>query len=386
MRIRPDSFAFTVLIGALVGLPPLSIDMGLPALSQLQPALGATPTQAALTLSFFMAGFALAQIVLGPLSDRIGRRPVLLWAMALYTLAGAACAAAASIEMLLACRFAQGAGAAGGVVLAFAIVRDLFEGNAARIRLSTISMVFSLAPVIAPTLGGWMLALGGWRAIYATLTMTGLILTLAVAMGLPESRSAAPCAPYTAVLRQRRTVGYGVVGALNLGSIFAFVAASPLVLLDTMHLSTAQFGLVFGVITAGIIAGAWVNGWLVKRGVSPGLPLGGGLVLSAVAAIAGTVLAALGHLDLLVLVPLLVASTFCRGLVSPNITHLALERVPDMAGAASALTGSLQMFSGALSGLIVGLMFAAFGPGGMCATMAAFAVPSVAAWLVIRRR
>ena len=385
MQFRPQSIAFTLLLGALAGLPALSIDMGLPALPLLEGSLRATPDAAALTLSFFMLGFGLVQIGLGPLSDRVGRRPVLLVALAVYMLAGVAAATAPSMRVLLAARLLQGAGAAGGPVMAFAIIRDLFEGPAARARLATVSLVFSLAPVIAPTLGGWMLLLGGWRAIYGLLALTGAALVLAALVGLRESRRRAPPHPHVAILRQGSTVAYALIGGLHQGCVFAFVAGSPLVLLGSMQLSTQVFGAVFGLITLGILAGAATNGVLVRRGVASAVPLGGGLLLAAAAGGLGILLDRWGMLDLYTLTPLMAVITFSRGLVSPNITHAALERVPHMAGAGASLIGSLQMLNGALAGWIVGLMFTVFGPVGMCMTMAAFAVPALLGWVGIAR-
>jgi DHA1 family bicyclomycin/chloramphenicol resistance-like MFS transporter len=289
------------------------------------------------------------------------------------------------MRVLLAARLLQGAGAAGGPVMAFAIIRDLFEGPAARARLATVSLVFSLAPVIAPTLGGWMLLLGGWRAIYGLLALTGAALVLAALVGLRESRRRAPPHPHVAILRQGSTVAYALIGGLHQGCVFAFVAGSPLVLLGSMQLSTQVFGAVFGLITLGILAGAATNGVLVRRGVASAVPLGGGLLLAAAAGGLGILLDRWGMLDLYTLTPLMAVITFSRGLVSPNITHAALERVPHMAGAGASLIGSLQMLNGALAGWIVGLMFTVFGPVGMCMTMAAFAVPALLGWVGIAR-
>ena len=167
MALRPQSLAFTFLIGALAALPPLSIDLGLPALNLLESSLGASHTQAALTLSLFLVGFGLSQLVMGPLSDRHGRRPVMLAGMTLYALAGLGCALSTSIEALLAFRLLAGIGAAGGTTLAMAVVRDSFEGQAGRIKMSQVSMVITIAPIIAPTLGG-LLLFHDWRVIYAT--------------------------------------------------------------------------------------------------------------------------------------------------------------------------------------------------------------------------
>ena len=385
--LPPNSFAFTLLLGSMAGLPPLSIDMGLPALPQLQDALAASATQGAMTISLFFAGFGLAQLVMGPLSDRIGRRPVLLVGLSLYTLAGFGCAVAPSILPLLACRFAQGIGAAGGSVLAFAIIRDVYEGAAARAKLSTISMVFSLAPVIAPTLGGVLLIFGGWRANYGVHAGGGLLLTICAALLLPESRRPGPrpAGFYLPLLRHPRTIGFALVTALSGGGVLAFVTGSPLVLLDSFHLTAMQFGVVFASIAIGIMIGSWVNARLARRGVPAVWPLASGLGAAALAGLGICALAAVGQLRLATMMPLLLATTFCRGLVSPNAMHAAMEPVPDRAGAASAVIGSLQMLMGSLAGLFVGMLHASLGAAAMGVTMAGFALAALATWLLVER-
>ena len=362
--------------------------MGLPGIRLLQASLGANAVAGALTISLFFAGYGLAQLILGPLSDRIGRRPVLLGGMTLYTLAAAGAALAPSITVLLCCRFAQGLGAAGGTVLAFAIVRDVFSGAAGRAKLSTISMVFSIAPVIAPTLGGAMLLIGSWRAIYATMAGAGLLMTICAAIGLEESRRAGPQATgfYAPVLRQRRTLGYALASALNGSGILAFITGSPLVLMDGMGLSPQRFGVVFAIITAGILGGSWVNARLVRRHVPTVWPLGICLGLAVAAALGLCVVAALGRSSLESMVPLLLLTTFCRGVIAPNAIHAALEPVPNHAGAASAVIGSLGMLMGAFSGSIVGLLYPALGPGAMGVVMAGFASAALIVWLATERR
>ncbi len=386
-KLHPDSLRFTLLIGALAGLPPLSIDMGLPALPLMQASLHADSTEGAMTISLFFTGFGLAQLVLGPLSDRIGRRPVLLAGMLLYTAAGFGCALSPAIVPLLVCRFVQGVGAAGGTVLAFAIIRDSFSGAAARARLSTISMVFSLAPVIAPTLGGLLLMVGGWRANYAVLTGAGLLLTASAAAGLAETRVPGPrhSGIYLPVLRQRRTVGYAFVTACNGGAVLAFVTGSPLVLLDSLHLTSLQFGFAFASVSIGIIIGSFINARLVRYAVPAVWPLGFALALTPVSALTLWGLASVGVLRLAVMIPLLLVVTIGRGLVAPNAMHAALDPVPDSAGAASAVIGSLQMLMGSLAGLAVGALYPSLGAGVMGVTMAGFALASLGAWLVVER-
>ena len=384
MRIHPDGFWFTLLLGALAGLPALSIDMGLPGLPLVQAEFATSPATAALTLSHFMLGFGAAQLIIGPLSDRVGRRKVLMAALALYTVGGLASMLAPDVGALLIGRTIQGAGAAGGTVLAFAIIRDLFDGDAVRARLSTVSLVFSLAPVIAPTLGGLVLHLGGWRTIFAFQLGTGLFLLLAVMLALGETRRALPSGPRGNILAEPRTIAFGVVGALNLANVFCFVSGAPLVLLGTLGLSTTEFGLVFALITAGVIAGAGINRTIARRHLPAAWPLGAGLIGAAGAAVIGVMPGV--SLGLPVLLPIFFLTTLSRGLVNPNVTHAALERIPHMAGAGSALIGSMQMLTGALAGFIVGMMFDRFGPAGVLRTMVGFGVPALAAWIHVERK
>ena len=383
MHIHPDRLGFTLLLGCLAGLPALSIDMGLPGLPLVQAEFGVDAPSVALTLSYFMGGFGLAQLVIGPLSDRVGRRRVLIGALLLYAIGGLASWFAPAIGGLLLGRMIQGAGAAGGTVLAFAVVRDLFEGEAARARLSTISLVFSLAPVIAPSLGGAILGVAGWRTIFAFQAVTGLVLLAVVMATLSETRRPVRPGKVSAILREPRTLAFGLVGALNLATVFCFVSGAPLVLLGTLGLSTVEFGLVFAVITSGVIGGAAINRFVCNRGWSAAWPLGGGLVGAMVATVAGMVLG--GHLTLPVLLPIFMLITLSRGLVNPNVTHAALERIPHMAGAGSALIGAMQMLTGAAAGFIVGLMFDRFGPLGVIIAMAGFAIPAVIAWIHVER-
>ncbi len=385
MRIHPEGLGFTLLLGAMAGLPALSIDMALPALPEIRTALDADAASATATLSMFLFGFGAAQLIVGPLSDRIGRRPVLAVAMALYILGSAASSFAPSIGLLLLARAAQGAGAAGGTVLAFAIIRDLFEGEAARARLSTVSLVFSLAPVIAPTIGGGVMLLLGWRSIFLFQLATGALLAAAALLGLPETRRDLPPPPYFAILRQRRTIAFGVIGALNLGNVFCVVAGAPMILLGTLGLSTPMFGAVFAMITTGVLAGAWINRGAVHFRWSAAWPLGLGLGGAALASLTGMVLGDAPLMTLGVLVPIFLLTTLSRGLTSPNVTHAALERIPAMAGAGSALIGSMQMLTGAVAGVVVGTMFDRFGPAGLMMTMAGFGVPALVAWIYVER-
>lgn len=386
MTLRPTSVAFTVLLGTLAALPPLSVDMGLPALPVLERGLGAAPGQAALTLSLFLFGVALPQLLIGPVSDRIGRRPVLLAGLSLYVLAGLGCALARSIEVLLALRVLQGIGAAAGTVLSFAMVRDVFRGSQARMKLSTITMVFAVAPMIAPAVGGVMLHLGGWQAIYALLAASGLVLLGVVALAMPETRPAELAGEaldlggrYDAVLRQRSCIGHVAATALNFGCLFSFVASSPTLLLDDLGLSVPMFGGLFALTSFGILAGGWVSGGLIARGVSGVALMDWGLGLSLGASLMLSALLAAGLPTLGSVVPLLLAVSVCRGLIAPNAMHAVLEPVPAHAGSASALVACSQTLMGAVAGSLVALLYPVLGSLGMTLAMTLFAVTALLA-------
>jgi DHA1 family bicyclomycin/chloramphenicol resistance-like MFS transporter len=187
VRIRPASTAFTLLLGFLVALPSFGVDMSLPAVTATGAALGVAPARAGLTMSLFMVGFAVAPLFYGPASDRYGRKPIVVFACMLFIIAGVGCALAPSLPSLLMWRVVQGAGAGASMTIALAIVRDLFEGQAARSKLSYVANAMMVVPMIAPTAGAALLAVGGWRIIHAVLAGVGLLLLLAILLGFTES-------------------------------------------------------------------------------------------------------------------------------------------------------------------------------------------------------
>lgn len=395
MRIRPNSLGFTLLLGALAALPPLSIDMGLPALTALGASFHASPAATGLTLSLFMAGFATAQLAFGPLSDRYGRRPILLTGCGIFALASIVCAGAPSINALVACRFIEGAGAGAGTVLALAIVRDLFDGAAARAKFSYINLVTTVAPMVAPMIGGWILLIANWRAIYGVLAAGGFILTLIVVLGLGESLTRpdlgviAPrrlVANYTRVLGNRICLGYALVNGLSFGCMFAYVAGSPLVMLNVLGVSTTVYGWLFASTALGIMAGSFLNGRLSARGVPPSQLLTTGLLLAVASAIA-LVLVSMGHdVRVAVLMPLLVLNTFCLGLIVPNATHGALQPMPEIAGVAAAVVGFTQMMlGGTLASALVAFLYDGHTATAMTGVMTLFAIASLAVYAGIVR-
>jgi len=192
VRIPPASMAFTLLLSRLVALPSFGIDMSLPALTATGAALGVGPEQGGITMSLFMLGFAVAPLIYGPASNRYGRKPVVVFACLLFVIAAIGCALACSLPTLLMWRVVQGAGAGASMTIALAIIRDLFEGRAARTKLSYVAIATTIVPMIAPTAGAALLALGGWRVIHTVLAGIGLLLLLAISLDFAESARVDP--------------------------------------------------------------------------------------------------------------------------------------------------------------------------------------------------
>jgi DHA1 family bicyclomycin/chloramphenicol resistance-like MFS transporter len=329
--------------------------------------------------------------VFGPLSDRIGRRPVLLGAITLYSAAALLCAASPSIGLLNASRLLQGTGAAAGMAMSLAIVRDLFTGMTARVKLSYVAVVVGIAPIIAPSIGALLLAVVGWRAIFGLHAVAGLVLVTAVALGLSETRPSAMARPtvlasYVRMLTTRRAIGHAVTNAFSFGCMFSYISGSPLLLMGTLGVSTAHYGMLFACTAASITFGSWLNGLLTSRRVPAEVLLATGLLFAIAASIGLAAVTLWGSLSLARLMPLLMLAMLCRGLIGPNATHGAIEPMPEVAGLASAVTGFLQMVAGALASAAVASLYPRLGPPAMAVVMALCALAALVAWRIALAR
>ena len=393
MTLRPRSHAFTFLIAALTALPPLSIDMSLPAVAPIGAALNAPASQTGLTLSLFMAGFALAQLGLGPVSDRFGRRLPLVATLTLFTISGVFCAFAGGIGSLLFWRFVQGAGAGGATVLAFAIVRDLFAGVEARARMSTIAATMSAAPMLAPSLGALVLRFADWRAIFAVLALAGLGVALTVGFGVAESHPAEDpeaLAPgklmrnYARAFQNRSALGHSLLGSLGFGCLFSFVSGSPYVFIGVLGLNTGAFALLFAICALGLTAGSLICGSLVHKGFNAHHMLATAVLGQAVFAMALLGLALSGRFSVATALPLLMLNNLSMGFVNPLAVHGAMEPFADMAGVASAVRGFLQMLGGAAASALVAWLFTGTATA-LPLSMTIFALASALVWLTLVR-
>jgi len=352
-----------VLLGGLTAFGPLSIDMYLPALPAIGRDLAASESVIQLTLTACLVGLALGQILAGPLSDRLGRRRPLLIGVAAYVLASLLCATAPVAPVLVGFRLVQGLAGAAGIVIARAIVRDLYVGSAAARYFSRLVLIMGLAPILAPVIGAQVLRFTSWHGIFLTLALVAALLWLAAAVGLPETLPAAhrsdgglrgTLAIFRALLADARFIGYALSGGLAFGAMFAYISGSPFVLQGIYHVSPQTFSLIFGTNALGFVIASQVNGSLVGW-VPPARLLVAGLITAATAGIVLLLVVLVGGLGLVAVLPPLFFLVSSVGFIVPNATALALSRRPNAAGTGSALLGVIQSGVGAIGAPLVGV-------------------------------
>ncbi|MFF9847621.1 Bcr/CflA family multidrug efflux MFS transporter [Streptomyces litmocidini] len=363
---RRTGLLVTLVLGGLTALPPLSMDMYLPALPEVTGALRAPAATVQLTLTACLAGMALGQLVVGPMSDKWGRRRPLLIGMAVYVLATAVCAFAPTAELLIGFRLLQGLAGAAGIVIARAVVRDLYDGVEMARFFSTLMLISGVAPIIAPLIGGQILRLTDWRGVFHVLTAIGLLLTLVVWRFLhetlpPERRHEGGVGQALRTMRgllaDRVFTGYMLTGGLAFAALFAYISASPFVVQDLYGASPQTFSLLFGLNSIGLVAVGQINGKLLVGRVSLDKALGSGLGVILLAAVALTLMTSgvLGEVGLAPIAAGLFVLMSAMGLAMPNTNAQALMRTPHAAGSASALLGTSSFLIGAVASPLVGI-------------------------------
>ena len=362
--LTPGTFALTLLLSFLTALGPLSMDMYLPSLPDIARSLQAPVLNVQLTISSYLFGFAVGQIFYGPVSDRLGRKPVLLVALVLYAAATVACASAQSVHELIAARFIQALGGAGSIVLARAVVRDIYSGARAGRELSLMGSITAFAPIVAPMIGGVLQTVFGWRAIFVLLVLFAGVSGAAAALLLPETLKESPAGRfsfagmgelYRSVLVHRGFLAnLGILTTTFVG-LFAWVSGAPIVMQGSVYgLSPLVFGVTFAIGAAGYMVGAYISARIVIRlGLDRTMGIGcatlaiGGLIMAAVVA--------LGLTNVLWFVGAMTIYLAGLGFALPTAMAGALTPFPDRAGTASSLMGFAQQSSAAIAAGCIGL-------------------------------
>jgi DHA1 family bicyclomycin/chloramphenicol resistance-like MFS transporter len=359
---RAESLIVSVLLTAMVALGPISTDLYLPSLPAIGSDFGVANAEVQLTLSVFLAGFAVSQLAYGPLSDRFGRRPVILGGLTLYLLASVVCAVAPAIEVLILARFFQAVGACVGPVLGRAVVRDIYGRERAARMLSYMGMAMALAPAFGPILGGFLEVWFGWRANFAVLGVFAAATLLGALITLPETnqwKSPDATRPghivgnYRNLLRHRSYLGYTVIVACTYSGIFSFISGSAFVLIGLLGLSPDVYGFCFAAIVVGYMIGTFISGrYTVKIGLERMVQLG--TAVQVAGGLTGVALYLAGIVTVASIVGPVVVFMAGTGLAMPNAQAGAIGPFPRMAGSASALLGFFQMGLAAVVGIAVG--------------------------------
>ncbi|MER5882518.1 Bcr/CflA family multidrug efflux MFS transporter [Streptomyces sp. NPDC001941] len=363
---RRAGLLVTLVLGGLTALPPLSMDMYLPALPEVTGSLSAPAATVQLTLTACLVGMALGQLVVGPMSDKWGRRRPLLSGMLVYAAATAVCAFAPTVELLIAFRLLQGLAGAAGIVIARAVVRDLYDGVEMARFFSTLMLISGVAPIVAPLIGGQILRITDWRGVFYVLTVVGLLLTLVVWKWLaetlpPERRHSGGTGEALRTMRgllaDRVFTGYMLSGGLAFAALFAYISASPFVVQEIYGASPQTFSLLFGINSVGLTIVGQINGKLLVGRVSLDKALGFGLTVIALAATALLLMTSglFGDVGLVPIAVGLFVLMSAMGLATPNTNAMALMRTPHAAGTASALLGTSSFLVGAIASPLVGI-------------------------------
>ncbi|MFF2018317.1 multidrug effflux MFS transporter [Paenibacillus sp. NPDC058177] len=351
-----------LILGALTAFGPLSLDMYLPSLPDLAKDLHSSPSLAQLSLTACLVGLAVGQLVAGPLSDVRGRRMPLIVGLSLYVITSFLCSMSTSIEALIVLRFIQGLGGSAGVVVARAMVRDMYSGTELTRFFALLMLINGVAPIAAPIAGGQLLRFTSWPGVFIVLGVIGLVMLASVLFGLRETLPEAQrsggglkstLATFGRLLSDRMFMGYALSQGLVFAAMFAYIAGSPFVIQNLFGATPQMFSLIFAVNGLGIIITGQVTGKLAERFGETKL-LVAGLIYAAVGGLLLLAMTLLGAGLLATLIPLFMVVSSV-GIVSTAAFSLAMQQQGQSAGSASALQGLLSMIGGALVAPLVGL-------------------------------
>ena len=354
-----------IVLGLLSAVGPFAIDMYLPALPSIASSLNASTAATQMTLTAFFLAFGVCQIVYGPLSDMVGRKPPLYFGVSLFIVGSIGCGLAPTIEWLIAFRFVQGLGASALMVIPRAIIRDLHTGVEATRLMALVMLVFSVSPILAPLTGSALIVPFGWRAVFVAVTVAAVAGLVLLATLLPETRPAQDRIKVSVggvlngfgqLFRDWHFLGLTLIGGLGMASFFAFLASSSFIYIDHYGLTPTQYSLAFSVNAISFIGASQFAAAIGGR-FGMGRMVIGAVAMFALFAVILFGLTIAGHDSLLTLIALLFAANAFLGLVIPSTMVLALEDHGPIAGVASALGGTLQMVTGGIVIAIVSMFF-----------------------------
>ena len=358
---RKDYLVIVLILGALSTISPFSIDMYLPGFPAIARELNTSMAQVQLSLTAYLIGIAVGQMLYGPLLDRFGRKPPLYAGLLVYVLASIGCTFSTSIESLIAMRFLQALGGCAGMVAAQTLVRDLFPVNQTAQAFSSITLVIAVSPMIAPTVGGYITVGMGWASVFWLLAIITVLIIGSVYLVLPEGKKADPglslrpkavLKNFYGVTREPQFILYTLAGGIAMSAPFAYIAASADVFINVYGASEREYGWIFAIIASGIIGSAQLNHWLLKRFTNQQLVKYTMLFQTVV----GSLLIAGVYFDVFSKWAL-VAATFAflagQGVTGPNCTALALAPFTRHTGSAASLLGSFRMAIGGAMSVVV---------------------------------
>src|SRR5215470_14239796 len=361
---RNKNFYLILILGLLTAIGPFSIDMYLPAFPDIARGLHTTVAQVTLSLSSFFIGISAGQLLYGPLLERFGRKKPLYAGLCVYLLASAGCAMAASVNALIILRLLQAVGGCVGMVASRAMVRDLFEVKENAKIFSTLMLVVAVSPIIAPTLGGYVTAMLGWRYVFAMLIIVDIIIIAGTFFLLPESKKPDPnfslrptpiIKNFAGVIIHPQFYTYALTAAISAAGLYAYIGGSPHVFMEIFKVTERQYGWIFALIAMGLIGASQVNSVLLKNYTSEQIiPVA--LACQSVIGLVMVILTLFGWNDVFITIFLIFIFLGTQGFVFPNASALSLASFGHNAGSASALLGAIQMTIGACTSALVSVL------------------------------
>ncbi|UFU07692.1 multidrug effflux MFS transporter [Ruania halotolerans] len=383
---------FTIVLAGLAMIGPFTIDTVFPAFEQMGRQFTSDTAAMQQVTSLYLLSFAVMSIFHGPISDAVGRKPVMIAGLLGFTVASIACALAPGLPVLLAGRLLQGAFAGAATIVSRVVIRDMFSGSAAQRLMSNVMMIFSIAPAIAPVVGGWLLSIGPWQSIFWSIAGYGVVMAVLVGVVLPETLPTAERRPLNAPSVVRAVLRVGsrgsvirltLVTACTFGAQFTYIAAAPIIVVDLLGLGERDFWVLFVPLIGGIMVGAWISGRTADR--VPRRRLIDVAMTCALVAIAVNVLIVAWQpaLPWVMLAPPLAATAV--GTIFPVLNLEILDQAPDDRGAAASLGAFGTLFANAaLAGLLIPLVSDSLLH--LALTSLAYAVVAMALWLWHRSR